>query len=380
MNADIEYDIAIIGGGLAGLTLAIQCADAGYSVVLFEKEKYPFHKVCGEYISNESKPFLTRLGIPIPEWNLPAISQLLITDNYGQAYPFTLDLGGFGISRFRLDNALYQLALQKKVLIYSGTKVLNVVYENNYFMIEATNGNFSAKVTVGSFGKRSNFDIQWKRILSSSENNKAETKFIGVKYHIRYPFPSHQIALHNFKNGYCGISMVEDNKCCLCYLTTTDNLRRSGNRINVMEEDILFQNPFLKKIFTEAEFLYTSPQVIAEVSFAPKTQVHNRVLMVGDAAGLITPLCGNGMSMALHASILAFSVIEMFLQEKINRNEMEHLYSKLWQHHFKRRLWVGRQVQSLMGSQWLTSATLKVLHMLPTLTKKVIASTHGQPF
>ncbi|RTL48576.1 MAG: FAD-binding protein [Sphingobacteriales bacterium] len=380
METNTEYDVAIIGGGLGGLTLAIQCADAGYCVVLFEKEQYPFHKVCGEYISNESKPFLTRLGIPITEWNLPAINQLLITDIHGHAYPFTLDLGGFGISRFRLDNALYQLALQKNVQVYSGTKVLNAVYTNNHFIVEATNGSFSAKVTVGSFGKRSNFDVQWKRILSPSGNHANETKFIGVKYHIRYPFLSNQIALHNFKNGYCGISMIEEQKCCLCYLTTAENLRRSGNRIEVMEEKILFQNPGLKKIFTEAGFLYASPQVIAQVSFAPKTQVHNHVLMVGDAAGLITPLCGNGMSMAMHAGRLAFNAIDMFLQGKINRIEMEQQYSKSWQHQFKQRLWAGRQVQALMGAQWLTSVALKVLHRFPALAKKVISSTHGQPF
>ncbi len=39
------YDVAIIGGGLAGLSLSIQLANAGYSIVLFEKEKYPFHKL-----------------------------------------------------------------------------------------------------------------------------------------------------------------------------------------------------------------------------------------------------------------------------------------------------------------------------------------------
>ena len=35
----MSYDVAIIGGGLAGLTLAIQCMRAGYSTILFEKEK-----------------------------------------------------------------------------------------------------------------------------------------------------------------------------------------------------------------------------------------------------------------------------------------------------------------------------------------------------
>jgi flavin-dependent dehydrogenase len=65
------YDIAITGGGLAGLTLSVQCADAGYRVLLIEKEQYPFHKVCGEYISNESTGFLERLGLPLRDLKLP---------------------------------------------------------------------------------------------------------------------------------------------------------------------------------------------------------------------------------------------------------------------------------------------------------------------
>jgi len=54
MDNDITYDAAIIGGGLAGLALSIQLSKKGYRVILFEKEQYPFHKVCGEYISMES--------------------------------------------------------------------------------------------------------------------------------------------------------------------------------------------------------------------------------------------------------------------------------------------------------------------------------------
>lgn len=380
MKSAIDFDVAIIGGGLGGLTLAIQCANAGYRVALFEKENYPFHKVCGEYISNESKPFLNHLGIPLEEWNLPAIQQLIITDVKGKAYPFALDLGGFGVSRYQLDSALYKLAVQKKVQVYSQKKVLDVNYLNNYFEVAAINTNISAKVVVGSFGKRSNFDVLWKRIPSFKQKSPSSNNFIGVKYHIRYPHPSNQIALHNFKNGYCGISMIEEQKCCLCYLTTLDNLRNNESRIEVMEKKILFKNPALKKIFSGADFLYNAPQVITQVSFAPKTQIQNHVLMVGDAAGLITPLCGNGMSMAMHAGKLAFQAIDGFLQGTVNRTEMEHQYAKSWHLQFQQRLWVSRKVQALMGAEWLTSVSLNLLQRFPFLAKQVISSTHGQPF
>jgi flavin-dependent dehydrogenase len=105
-----EFDIAIIGGGLAGLSLSIQCANAGYRTLLFEKETYPFHKVCGEYISNESFPFLEKLGVPLTFWGLPSINNLNISAPNGNSYQFALPLGGFGVSRFKLDECLYQLA------------------------------------------------------------------------------------------------------------------------------------------------------------------------------------------------------------------------------------------------------------------------------
>ncbi|HTA63386.1 MAG TPA: FAD-dependent monooxygenase, partial [Bacteroidia bacterium] len=80
---DKIYQCAIIGGGLAGLCLAIQLADKGISAVLFEKNKYPFHKVCGEYISMESWDFLTELGLPLVDLNLPKIDELGISSENG---------------------------------------------------------------------------------------------------------------------------------------------------------------------------------------------------------------------------------------------------------------------------------------------------------
>src|SRR5450755_1833572 len=109
------YDAAIVGGGLAGLSLSIQLARKGFHVILFEKEKYPFHKVCGEYISMESWDFLTRLGLPLENWNLPLINEVLITAKDGSSIIEKLPMGGFGISRYKLDAALSVLAREAGV-------------------------------------------------------------------------------------------------------------------------------------------------------------------------------------------------------------------------------------------------------------------------
>src|SRR5437762_7185088 len=109
------YDLAIVGGGLAGLALAIQSARAGYQTVLFEKEKYPFHKVCGEYISLESWNFLEELGMPLSQMNLPIIRELLVSAPNGKQLEHQLQPGGFGISRYKLDSMLADIAKRSGV-------------------------------------------------------------------------------------------------------------------------------------------------------------------------------------------------------------------------------------------------------------------------
>src|SRR5215213_1143856 len=106
MQIKSDYDVAVIGGGLAGLAISILLAKSGRSVILFEKEKYPFHKVCGEYVSLESWNFLNQLGVPLPEMSLPIIDTLFLTSPNGNAFKTKLPLGGFGISRYYLDSVL----------------------------------------------------------------------------------------------------------------------------------------------------------------------------------------------------------------------------------------------------------------------------------
>ncbi|RYY26994.1 MAG: FAD-dependent oxidoreductase [Chitinophagaceae bacterium] len=379
MTMIAEYDVAIIGGGLAGLSLAIQSARAGHNTVLFEKERYPFHKVCGEYISFENWNYLEDLGIPLSDMNLPMINHLLISSPGGLTIESRLPLGGFGISRYLIDDLLFKIAVKEGVRVMQETKVLNITFGDNRFNIETSRGKTTSLVAAGSFGKRSNIDIRWKRDFTL-HNHSQLSNFLAVKYHIRYDSAPDQIALHNFENGYCGISKIESDKSCLCYLTKADNLKKSGNDISTMEQEILMKNPFLKDIFTRATFLFDRPLTISRISFARKTQVENHVLLLGDAAGLIAPLCGNGMSMALHAGKLAFTEINLFLKNRIDRFEMETHYGQQWEKHFSHRLGAGRLIQGFFGNATLSNLLIKSVRPFPKLVRLLIRQTHGAPY
>ena len=370
------YDILIIGGGLAGLTNAIQLSAAGLEVLVVEKNEYPFHKVCGEYISNEVKPFLKSIGADVEALAPADIRKLMVTSPYGTKLEAPLDLGGFGISRYSLDHYLYQIALTKGVKFSLKTQVSEVSFAENKFQVTLSNGKFeNSNLVIGAFGKRSNLDRQLNRAFFYKRS-----PYIGVKYHIRTDFPKDLIALHNFKDGYCGISSIEEDKYCFCYLTSRENLKAHG-QIGEMEKKILYKNPYLKEIFTNSEFLFEKPEVINEISFEKKTVVENHILMSGDTAGMIAPLCGNGMSMAIHSSkILSDLILKHYKKEAFNRTLLEQEYTRKWNDLFATRLFAGRTIQRIFGKEFMTEAVIRGLKIARPATNWLIKQTHGKIF
>jgi menaquinone-9 beta-reductase len=311
--------------------------------------------------------------------NFPRITRLHVSSPGGNRLSHRLNPGGIGISRFTLDKMLADIAIEKGVTLLDRTRVNDVVFEDDMFTVHTTAGIFKSKTVAGSYGKRSNLDIKWKRDFADKQNRRLN-HYIGVKYHVEADLPDDTIELHNFKDGYCGISKVDNNRYCLCYLTSGDNLKQAGNSIKEMEERMVYRNPYLRKYFTSFPSLYDEPLAISQISFAPKNTIENHVLMAGDAAGLITPLCGNGMSMAMHASAILADQLSMYFEHKKSRTELELDYVREWQKQFGARLRTGRLIQGLFGSPVITGLTIALLKPFPFVVQQLVKGTHGKPF
>ncbi|PKB18600.1 NAD(P)/FAD-dependent oxidoreductase [Flavobacterium sp. 5] len=370
---NIIKGIVIVGGGLAGLTAAIHLSKIGLKVILIEKNEYPKHKVCGEYISNEIVPYLNWLSLDISQLNPTQISKLDFSTADGELIQCNLPLGGFGVSRYALDDFLYRKAIQNGCEIIQDS-VDDIVYKNDFFTISTLNNRtITAGIVIGAFGKRSNIDQKLKREFITKKSY-----WLAVKAHYSGEYSNELVGLHNFKGGYCGVSKVENDAVNICYLASYDSFKKYKS-IEDFQNQVVVKNPYLKLIFDTSELLFDTPLTISQISFDAKNTVENHILMIGDTAGLIHPLCGNGMAMAIHSAKIVSELIEKLHKNEIkSRKQLEKRYIKEWNLNFKKRLRMGRFLTFILQKQKTSAFLMKIMIKFPKLLPIIIKRTHGK--
>jgi len=347
-----KYQVVVVGGGLAGLVSALHLSQAG-------------HEVLG---------YLQSLGFDPFEFGAKKISKFELTSKNNRSVRTELPLGGFGISRYALDDEL-----QKKAAAFGATILQDVVneiqFENNQFIVNTKgNGEILAEVAIGAFGKRSNIDAKMNRSFM-----KSASPYLAVKGHFKLDYDEDRVALHNFHGGYCGVSKVENGHVNICYIADFKSFKKYRD-IQEFQDKVLCKNKFLKQVFEEGESVFKKPLSISQISFAKKNPVENHMIMCGDSAGMIHPLCGNGMGMAIHSAKIASDLIhEFFIKGSKDLIQLEKSYINQWNATFKSRLRTGRFLAKLFNLNYSSEVILFFLKILPGMLPMIIRKTHGQP-
>ncbi|MBI5667823.1 MAG: NAD(P)/FAD-dependent oxidoreductase [Chloroflexi bacterium] len=373
---DRRCDVAIIGGGLAGCSAAIYLARQGARVVLLEAKNYPHHKVCGEVLSPECGVLLDGLGLT--EWlgqrQPAAIDTVEITSPSGAHWEARLPGTALGISRYALDHALAEQAACHGVDLQTETTVTGVqgTLEDSLRLTTrspAGSSAITARVVIGAYGKHSRLDHTLNRAFT-----RQPQPFVGLKAHFDGPRLPCRIELHTFPGGYCGLSEIENGKINACLLVQNDVFRQAGS-IPAFLAWMQQQNPRLAAWFASARLISDRWYSISQIPFVDKTVVDRDVLMTGDAAGLIAPLAGNGMAMALRGAHLAAEHAISFLRHERTAADLRRQYAADWQREFRLRLRLGRLLQAFLLRPQPLALGLHLVKAMPPLGHFFIHNT-----
>jgi flavin-dependent dehydrogenase len=373
LSMETKSKIIIVGAGLAGLTAAIHLSKLGYAIILIEKNSFPKHKVCGEYISNEVLSYLDWLDVNPNVLNPTKIDSLLFSTTKGKMIKAKLPLGGFGISRYAFDLYLFEKAKAQHCEIIQGT-VTDIHFTDDLFTVHLSNNTpLMANIVIGAHGKRSNIDQKLQRNFIHKKS-----PWLAVKAHYKGEFPNDLVGLYNFKGGYCGVSKVENDVINICYLADYKTFQQYKN-IEEYQSKVVSQNPLLQSIFENTIPIFEKPLTISQICFDKKEPVDQHILMIGDSAGLIHPLCGNGMAMAIRSAKIVSELVDDYcLNNILSRKELEQQYTQKWNKNFKSRLRVGRILGEILQHQNLSEWLIRIFIKFPILLTEVIKRTHGK--
>jgi flavin-dependent dehydrogenase len=371
-----EYDVVVAGGGPAGCAAAVGLGRLGWRVLLVEAERYPVHKMCGEFMSPEAWGLLARLGVDgaVRAAGAVPIRRVSVT-SANAVWRGALPAEGIGVSRWVLDPLLFDAATAAGVEGLQGARVTSIEREGDGpFRVGLACGgearDVTARLVIGAFGKRSRLD----RALDRDERARGGG-FVAFKMHHEGADLDDWVELHAFDGGYCGMSHVEGGLVNVCLIARASALRESGGSYDRMRDGVMRTNPALAARLERLAPVMERPVSIAQVTFRTKGPLGRGVLMVGDTAAMIAPLCGDGMAMALRAAELVTPLADRYLAGATSFEALERAWTRRWRREFTARLAVGRALQSGLFRPRVARAGLAVLARVPAVGQALIALT-----
>ncbi len=373
------HDAIVIGAGVAGCAAAIGLARSSRSVLLLEAERYPVHKMCGEFLSPESSRAFRGLGVEEEIWARGAvpIRRVAITSPATTVWRGELPTPGLGISRWTLDPLLFDAALAAGANGLQGARVTSIEGDAREgfrvgFGLDGAAREARARLVLGAFGKRSRLD----RILDRAFL-KRDHGFVAFKAHHTGADLGDWVELHGFDGGYCGMSHVEGGLVNVCLIAWTRVLKEAGRSFDAMREGVMRANPILAERLDGLTLVADRIVSISQIPFTSKELFASDVMMIGDTAGMIAPLCGDGMAMALRSAELGIEFAERYLVGASTFEELRAGYTRAWRREFSSRLRLGRLLQHGLFRPFPARLGLALLNRAPQLGQTIIAATRG---
>ena len=368
-----ETDIAIVGAGPAGSTLALILAHEGLHVTIMDKARFPREVICGDALSGQVRNVLKRMPDGIyedfistvektPSWGIRFYSPgqealdlpFLLTHTENQETP------GFICPRIIFDNFLFQrMKRYPTIVIHQGEAVNTLKRSGNGVELTTDHRTIRTRVVAGADG------------LNSIVRRTFSERKLDKSYYC--------MAIRAYFTGVTGfhpenfIDLIFLRDLLPAYFWIFPEVAGRANvGLGLPYRAVVEKRLSLKKVMQE--MIRTHPLIAPR--FLTATMVTNpkarglalsrdldnlsgeRYLLLGDAALLVDPFSGEGIGTAMASGESAAAVIK----EACSTGDFSAEAMQAYDRRIKRR----------MGMEHATSASMQRFARYPWLFDRVV--------
>lgn len=313
--------VLIAGGGLAGLALGVGLCRRGVPVELHEAGDYPRHRVCGEFISGVEDETLDELGVRGVLDDAECLQSAVWSDRRGEIGRMRVQARG--ISRWRLDERLRDL------LVAAG----------------------------GVIQERSRWTEDREGVVWASGRQRQRSPWLGLKGHVQDVPMESDLEMFVGSNGYVGLARIEEGKVNVCGLFRASG-RGEGRGAALLISTIRrggLEN--LAERLASASWDESSVCGVAGFRLGRQTQ---EGFCLGDAAQMIPPFTGNGMSMAFESAVLALEPAQSWSEGRLDWDGAARWAREAQERKFRRRMRSAQALHTFVTSRWGAGLAVRV--------------------
>ncbi|MDH6234807.1 flavin-dependent dehydrogenase [Mesorhizobium soli] len=302
-------ETVVIGGGPAGSAAACGLARSGRDVMLIERTAKPHHKVCGEFLSVETRMQLQRLGVDPLALGAVPIDHVAVHSSR-RSVSSELPFRALSLSRYRLDDALLRCAQSTGARLNRNVTVKSVMQDASGWNVFCDNGNTiqcrHLVVATGKLGLRGIDDTR-------------DGSMVGLKMHLRPSLEVHRalagrVELFFLDGCYIGLELIEDGIANLCLVVPRATMARIGPGWHALHGHLASALPSLAERLAGAEPLWDKPMaVVCPAGGHLHREQKTAVFRVGDRLAHIPPFTGDGLAIALGTAALAVEHVRLGL-------------------------------------------------------------------
>ena len=351
-----RLDVAVVGAGPAGLATATFAARAGLRAVVCERSAGPPDKACGEGLMPAGLKVLTTLGardLLGPE-DCSSIEGIRYVEEDGGTVTGRLPAGGgLGVRRTALSSALAAVAESSGVEIRWGTTVTGFTAGESSVELQTSRGKLRGRVLVAADGLHSLL-----RRRAGLDGPAGTRERFGIRQHFRIPPWSPYVEVHLSPGVEAFVTPAGAARVGVAFLW-----ERAGVEGAVSFDVLLRRFPALGERLAGAP-PDSEARGAGPLAQTVRSRISDRLVLVGDAAGYVDAITGEGISMSLVSAEMLGSLLPSILEHGAGRKSLEP-YERAFSREFLRYALVCRCVLALARRPRARRKVLAFLRHVP---------------